>query len=60
MRRVKEWLRRRRVRKLAERILANQQIIGWRDSRESIAADTIQMAEVFYNEWEQKKKGGEQ
>lgn len=45
MRRVKEWLRRRRVRKLAERILANQQIIGWRDSRESIAADTIQMAE---------------
>ena len=49
------YMRRRRVRRLAERILSNQPAYGSYDNRVESVRGAISTAEQFYHEWE---KGG--
>ncbi len=49
------YMHRRRVRRLAERILSNQPAYGSYDNRVECVRGAISTAEQFYHEWE---KGG--
>ena len=48
-----EYLHRRRVRRLAERILSNQIAYSNYDNRVESVRNAIATAEQFYHEWEQ-------
>lgn len=52
MKGIMKYLRRRRVRRLAERILSNQIAYGNYDNRVESVRNAIVTAEQFYYEWE--------
>ncbi|MDE7442156.1 MAG: hypothetical protein K2M69_08330 [Muribaculaceae bacterium] len=55
MRKIKDFIYRRKVRKLAERILANQPVMSHLDNMEDMAVNSICTAKLFYYKWNGEK-----
>lgn len=55
MKRIKELIYKRKVRKLAERILAHQPVMTGIDNMEDMAVNAICTAKLFYYKWNGEK-----
>ena len=51
---IRQYLRRRRIRRLAERCLASQILFGAQCDQEEQAQRAINTAKAFYDEWSRK------